>query len=674
MSAVFISFTGTQIMGTLGPLRAMAQKIGDVRTVLLSTPKTTVIAERVLRFAADRGLGPVQIVNFPDSSISTDDIRKIFKRLTDEVIAEGSRVWFNLDGGMNYIIGAAVSSPELMGVEPVLIQISDHRVTAFDTSSGIAEEIPYPQPLGVSEIMLLQGMDSKKALDDGSSSLLWKMIKKSGVDLTSNCVKNISIGGVDFNLIWNRGNDHLAFLKFFPPDKNEKLAGIRNLAGWAASRERSANLFDRSVIAVVFSKFFKEHLEEDGKGKLQVIMGRNKLALQKLAECLAPFSDGCTNTDAAVGGIDKVSLADGTLVVCLGTNLHPTLKAISAHKPRHLALCMTPGNEIIAGYAKQIAALKESFGLESVRVFPCSIEGIELPEILPKPDPEARVNVNITPGTKGQAGMLAMWACRNGCPVWSIKNDVCLQISVSGSEQSISVDPLPLELHLKIACKNVRMGRGLTANRKKFLEGMLEIMRLSIENGRDSSLLQEEMHIGGILLKRDPDNATGWILSKNNKVLGKTTSKHGKTGDWFEDLVALALQNAGGTDIHTGVKFSWLENLPEYQPQGHRLELDVVGQIGGQYVVISCKSGKNGTLAVPAREVRDVAGIFGRFTMRMLVSMKCSKPYFMEGDQVMVLGWRELCRPDIFLQVIEDLKQHLQTTAKKEPRQEQKNG
>ena len=670
MSHVFVSIVGTQIMGTLHPRRVFLRTCPGGKSILLATDGTRELALRLKAWAQENDGCDVDILPIPMTAGTKDGAAAVAVRLAEETQAAGGRLFFNLDGGLNYLVADCVMA--LGACRPVFMQSSEMRTLAFDTEAGLVKRLPDADTLSVQDILALQGVSWSRA---GSSSPLVQWCSQHGVTLPEGCETNVVIDGVTFELAWNPGSNRISFLKdlrFLPADSSERLSRERALIHWAVDRKRSAQMYDRRVYAVVHDEKTEHRLRSESCGKIEAFDDRGELGehtplrrkLTKIFERKAVFMEA-SETLRPPKQKALPPLEDGTLIVSVGTNIVPTLVAMRSHKARHAVLCCTRELE---ERAVRIQSAADFFGLESVRIVQTTVEGNYLENLLPAPAEGAEVCINITPGTKGQGAMLAWWGCRHGCSVWSIDNrqGLCVPLFAPHGERPVRAVPCDMETRFRIEGVLLRETKELSQEDRLLYRTMLAFMRAALDEGGDDGVMKKAVSAGGMSLEPGKDKV--WTLNGNGTEYRFST----EGGEWLEKLAAAALEEAGFSNVRHRIRFSWPEEMEKNIRRAKHLspdddvfsqDLDVAASRNNDIVVMSCKANPFSSVKEAAAEVASTGERLGRFALRMLLYFS-EKDSFMGERNVMVLGWRHLCRREELLKIIETLRFSLQTTEK----------
>jgi len=668
MANIFVSIVGTQIMGTVHPRSAFLKAFPGSRSILLATSRTQAHALRLKEWAEKNGDGSVEIRSIP-MTVDTEDCASIVvARIAESAAASGDRVYFNVDGGLNYLIADCVIA--LHEWKPVLLQSSEARTLVCDTATGLVERLPDPDLLSVRDILELQNADWSQSQ---SSSSLSYWCGKYDIALPEGCMEKVVIDGITFDLAWNPGSNRISFLKDFrnlPGDSKERLAIERNLTHWASDRKRSAQIYDRKVYAIVSDPKTEHRLYSESCGKIEVCNSEGEFGertplrekLRKIFSRKIAHKDNVETLKAPAQTKER-PLEDETLIVSVGTNIVPTLVALRSHKPRHAVLCCTKQLE---EHAERIRSSADVFGLESVRIVRVAVEGSHFEKLLPVPAEGARVSINITPGTKGHGAMLAHWGRTHGCSVWSIDNRLgyCTPLYAPRGEHPIEAVPCDMETRFRVEGVELLQPGDFPHDDLDLYQGLLAFMRAALEEGKDDGVMQWGVSAGGMRLSPAPEGM--WKL----QYAGTVYSFYQKGGEWLEKLATVAMAEAGFTDVRYRVRFRWPEEIEksimlkykdDSEEPPHTLDLDAIGNRKNDIVVISCKSNPSEFVNTAADEIAATGERLGRFALRMLLHLGVKKPY-LHGENVMVFGWRTLCQREEFLRIIENLRSAQRTT------------
>lgn len=676
MSRIFLSLVGTQVMGTLQPWMALVEQDGVVPAVLLATDKVRPVAEILRQWGIDSGQGEARIIDIPHTLDGDDAAPAVIARLVEEAERDGLRPAFNLKGGLNSMISACVLALEPRA--PLLIQASSDRVVITDQRDGVVQVQPLPEPLSIEALLRLQGVEYRQIAPKGWS--VSQFCERGRIALPAGALRAVEIDGISFELVWNAGDNRPSFLvnHLSPPfEAAKRKEQERDLAHWATARERSYQIHDRRTIVLVRDEKSAERLARESKNRITVInvdgWGKEPSILRKpLIKLFSPLK--AAKIEAQRLDPPKPTAAqpleDNTLVVAMGTDPISTLLAVTSHRPRHLVICHSPTPEFVVVQAQQLVKLAPKLGLKSVRRVFVTVEGLFLDQRLPRPEEGARVHVNISPGTKGQGGMLAAWAARHGGVVWSLDSHVkrCIPLCAPHGEKPLpmhGVDPaLLLQLEGQELLDEGFIPSAMHEESASWKE-LLAFMRAALTEGKDGEVLRRRVEAAGSVLQRT--GSKEWAFQGGG---GKFSfSQCG--GEWLERLAAVAFTQADAKYVRARVRLRWNEfnenkarkaaELSAMRQDAavvdpvFRLDLDVIGAWGPDLFLVSCKSNPDSEVESAAREVLHTSANLGRFGLCMLAHMGCVKA-FVHDTGVLVLGWRELCQPEVLRELFQQLR------------------
>lgn len=691
----FVSVVGTQALGTLGPLLALVSKKGQMPATLLYTNKSKLVAERLVEHIKAKNLGEVELLPLSPRLGIDGSGPELVERIAQEAQQEGRRICFNLDGGFNFLIAAIIL--KLEKYQPLYIQSARDRAVLTDSADNSHHAIRLPEALAPQEILELPGIkydaNIKRNPDENQVEPIARIIKNERIKLPDNVLTNLEVGGLVFDYVWNPGNNRLSFVKDWRlslENSNEYKDRDRDFIQWSKDRNRCGQLYDKRIYALVRDEKSLQRLSEDSSGQIKPIFyeppARGKLdpKTEAGAQLAKIFSDKPKKITEQQLNAPKppevVKLRDETLVVCVGTYLHTTILAIASHKPKHVLLAYSRAEPLVKSHAERLRQYAPELNLESIDAVDFKLEGIYAAQALPQAEEgRPRVIVNISPGTKGQCGMLTRWAAANGFEVWSLngRETVCSPLAAPENTRPIAMDSCDPALLFRLLGREV-LEDGKTGEDLKrdfvWLDALLEFMRRLDEAGLD---FNEALNKGGIALGKDElkklDDHKWRLRLGRREIIFKKEAK----GVWFEKLCARALMNAGATHVRLNLKLNWNEEnrhaiaskYGDFEPYPS-LELDVVGTMRNHLVLISAKSydlreRETRSDCVPlgkaVQEAKNTGNIMDKFTLSIVTHMGSTKQT--TDDRVALLTWRDICRPDRLAQLIRELAVKQSTTA-----------
>lgn len=185
----FVSVVGTQAMGTLQPWLAAFQQFGAMPACLLYTGRTAEVARRLSEYARQNGMGEAELIAVSKSLAGEDSAPAVIGRLAAKAAENGSRLLFNVEGGLNFLIAACALA--LKDTDAIFIQASRNRIVISDPLGNEAEEWGMPPMLPLATILELQGV--QYTASDPPENRLLARCKDLQIKLPSNHIRNITI-------------------------------------------------------------------------------------------------------------------------------------------------------------------------------------------------------------------------------------------------------------------------------------------------------------------------------------------------------------------------------------------------------------------------------------------------------------------------------------------------
>lgn len=686
MAYIFLSLTGTQTGAILQPLVACIEADMDIDAIhLYATPKSVQNAETVRDFCQNKGYPKVEITDWDPENTEADII--VLREIID-----GHDVIFNVEGGMNYAIAMIIRELQANSdqCDIALVQSQTDRVLLTRLKNGTTRSLPLPATRPVKDILNEQ------------ASLEWCRVPPTEPDLCATLAKagcrlpkcrltNVRTGGIDFDLVWNDGANRLCFLTTVgyrspdqdknetPANKKTKLDRIRRIAMWASSRQSSGQLFDRKIFVICPDRMVAEHIKRESGGKATCFQVNRATFFRKKSTKFTQLRlvmQEIFHTETYQKYKEGRTVESQTLILCCGRDPAGTLSAIAASRLPNILLCHTTDAtmlHLVKKVRREVAALP---GVKKISLMATDFDGISLLNRLKLAEGATDVHVNISPGTKGQTAFLTLWSSMNGCGIWSMhtkKNAICKL----GDDETKPIPPTdPLTLIRFSVDDDTPPSTGRSCLGKKTMDAILHDMRSCMKKGEEWTPA-----VSGIDLVR-------------GTIKGKPMVEREVKGAWFESLSAHALRTAGACHVHESVKLPWSPDLQKnieyrYQDSAHRLEMDVIGHWLGCHFLISCKaSSKKDIITKAAREAIEMAHSISRFTLPLLCHLGCKAAQIKKmtaegvvdmasvehGDLVAVIGWRELCDPELLKKAFTDLHAMLRQTSRPHKGQNTKTG
>lgn len=678
----YVSLVGTQVMAVLNPLFALISGDNKISRVLLfPTEKTKEKAGRIKKYLTNVAAcdsNNIIIAEVTDDMIKNDHIDGTIKGLLTKNV-DDNLIVFNLAGGMNYQIVSFVNAMKNFDHIGVLYPDLDHVYGIF-MKKGNVEKVftaDLPDKIKIEDILELQGVKFKNETRPNPSGLLDTALRISGSSLPKDGLKNVSIGGVYFDFIWNHNNT-LNYITSIKGSQNDVLED--NIIRLAKGRSAFGELYHRGITVLTSNKKTCAKINETGGGKVNAICCSQSASDQVKREMTRIFQKPSRPLKKGGGAvketvkIKKGQSAQGTLMVILGRDIQPTMIACWSHQPRHALILYTNEDSQVMRLKNAMIKHKQKILLETMSFIPITMFGDDILSI--KTHGGQSVAVNITPGTKSQGTFLSVWAGMNSAKVYSLVTPKQRLMEIPSNDTGICLKgPSPVTL-LELNGYNVmksftRDENYLQKNEhtydllKKFMINMLK------ENVDISRFMNEtiKLNTGNTIVRCDDKNA---IL----KVNGKDTNLYIANGQWLEDFVGYMLIKAGAENVNTRIRIAWDEESQKalsekYQNESmdennrankkfprnpgsfHMEDIDVAGRVNGNYYVITCKSGSTKHLSQYKTkvEVEHTASLFGRFTIPLMCFLKHQGEPYKTGD-VYVFGYKTLIDTDEFKNLI----------------------
>lgn len=640
----FISLVGTQVMAELNPLLAiMNSKEKPGRIILLPTEMTLEKALTIKNFLVAKKLKgeedmEVEIIS-KDSNPDTDG-RRPAHEIVGEKVAGADRFYFNIAGGMGFQIVYCINviDPE----KCVFIYPEREGVIQINlVKDGVKKRmLPNPDPV---DILMLQGIKTEKEEKEENKEaddLLKSFFRdiKFDPDLIDKytVAKNVKIAGIHFVRIWNMGNV-LRFLTIIDK-KNYNSEAIlrktRELIGFAYTREKLSELYDRSIGVITNNKLVAERLRTEGMGKIDVIewhrQGREDAhkSLKKFLNYEAQNYLLSTRTLTEETG--KHSNKSKALYLSLGKDPLPSLLSIWSHKGiKDVHFLYTPHDEEIERLKEGIISNKQLIPGGRLFFHPVSITGTEILNLKPESDVK-ETEVNLTPGTKSHRAFLAIWAKRHNARIFTIENKKRKLLSIDGTtEVPISgLDPFHL-LQLKgMDIKEKGKSIEWIKDNKNYYQKLMGFIKIILQNNKLNDFPQKKIKFEELVYEYfDEKNEYGIVRWHNSFRDNLRIDFSG--GQWFEGLIGYVMYLCGAEHVRVRMRINWENSISGHLQKQYtkpfKTDIDVACSLEGTYYVISCKSGNTETKTKEATEIMAVSKNFGRFAIPLVALLKHEK-------------------------------------------------
>lgn len=392
--------------------------------------------------------------------------------------------------------------------------------------------------------------------------------------------------------------------------------------------------------------------------------------------------------DNGLQDVTTIKIASDTLIIALGSDITATVNATIAHrknnKIKNVIIVATVNDSEIQELADNTKDYFEKIGLHT-QILPTDINGSNILKSLVKESSATNVNVNITPGSKGQTASLSYWAAKNEALIWSILTRTaqlkCISDKSKDSEEFL-VEACDIKDYLKILYPYADLFRDDTEDEKKFMSLLLKQMKACLnENKKWVQVWDEKFKFsaGGITLsfRRSRDdshyssnkgsNSGTFILKdENNNIF--TYEVDG--GDWFESLTSQALREAGCHYAYARTRLPFEGELQKHLESRNsndifRIDMDAIASWHGVHVMVSCKAQELGSkkavsLNHVAIEAQDVAASLNRFAIPVVCYLyKGDTTQFVSEEDnkkktIPVIDWKDLCQSEKLREILEN--------------------
>lgn len=638
----FISIIGTQVMAVLNPLLALAAEGKKPERIVLMVTTHKLANDLACRIR-DFLTGP-KFPYQPAYLSEQVEIRSIAitKRgpdsppTCDEVMAEivaSDAVVLNIAGGMNFQIAAILAATPCNCLSLIYPEMTG--VNLYSLVDGALNRRVLPLPKSV-DVMGLQGF-YPESVTGTVGDFLAEIMKKCNLKAPPDALRGVRVGGVVFDLLWNTGNE-IRLLLCFRGNKlnNDEIRDLcRNLMALAGNRTSLGELFHRSITVITDLPRAFSRLQREGQRKLIPLFWRDttfgradfKNLWSRSGETATP------PTTATTLLLPPVAASSRMLVTPLGKDLTPTLIAVCTHRPDLLVLPYTPGVAEIERHRRALEEYAELLPVATVHFVPVRFNGSDLLERLPIPPEGVIVEVNLTPGTKVQTALLSWWAQQHGAALFTINNQRGEARQIGGDQAYPCTAPSPIDL-LTLSGHRITRTDWVTRQGNTLVnDKWLETYGKSLQALADMLVVAAQQKSLAMLFAEDVVTSEGTCsATKGNEFFlrtaaGKTFSYSKAKDIWFENLLALQLHRSGADDVHLRLETRWSDEDERYDANKHQektplSEVDVTGRFGTNYLVVSCKSGKNGSKLDTSSEAMAYASLFGRFARPVVAYLR----------------------------------------------------
>lgn len=621
---VLTSYVGKQIFGVFNTILAVCANPhwrSLVDSIVLYSTKdnqgtggvskgTLEESEKIKSYCEQHGYPPVKIVEF-------DRTENLAAEFVKEATSDGKKVLFNIEGGMNYCVTQYMSELVKSSLDHSVI-ISDGSVyrtvplkQSFENCDWDTETLKIPE-LSVEDIFAIQNVTyEKKEEKTEFGKFVESHLEKR--NLPKSLIYNVTLNHLTFDLVWNCGGNHLAFLvspfgkKGTSQDSDKKLERLRSYLKWAAGKNNQKQIYDFHFYVVCEACNHIDTTKIQGRGKAIPLEsygyvekdkfyggGERRLDFSKklsfelsllLSRKNVPEFGKLSKSEEIS---TKVEVVDNTFITSFGKDPSSTIAALLSHLECHtylktvLLLC-TP--DLIKQCNKFITILKSypSQFLKHInfKIVKTDVKGRSIPYILSAKRDIKNVEVNATPGTKGQAAFLTLFAQNNDFPVWTLnqKEVLCCNQNFEKFKNEPKINPkLYLSLdRYKVTSNTISKDIAKTKLLKSILKNMSESDADKCRNNFGSFLKESK-----ITAKLD---GSSYFVTSDNGIYKKE-----EMGALFEDLVNVAFSNLKGVagDSNVTVKDPTVHN--SNQKKYHLEEIDYLFSYKHMVVSVSCKA------------------------------------------------------------------------------------
>ncbi len=643
----FVSLVGTQMFAVLNSFLAAKSPLNLTEVTLLATPHTIPMAEKIrdsLQSYADH----IDIIPISRTLLKDDmdklPVQEIFHNILKENTGD---IAFNLAGGMNFMVAACAL--EDIRTRCWLLYPEQHYVFATKVNDDYSTEVckfDLPASMDVLNIQRVPHTfpDSSDPALKRDYRMLENLCWKGNLLPLPAALNPIQIHDVCFHLFWNTGN-HITFFKVYFPNKQDGKTSkdfteeIRKLISLALSRDGFGDLYDRRIGLLTDNPMIFERVQSESGGKIEVFLNdsRHPDSYKKLFQNLNGFFKGKQSSSVSPITISETTgfeiITDTALAVVVGQDISNTLTAIFTHRPGHALLLYTPQDYQIAAHIQAICTYKKHLPVNKITCYPVDITGIDILNI--SRPPESKLEVNISPGTKGQATFLALWASRYDAVVCSNDTDGVQKFiqdpQKSGQKQQA---PPPLACLLFSGHRIQSSGedfRELAREKKSDYQSILQFIRTLLVRQKPLDYFPNRLIIlpNTKLEIRKNQQRRLTFYGKKPKIINWSTAN----GKWFEGLIGLVMSECGASDVQIRMRTDYQPKTREHLINRHQLQndgedlfmtdIDVVARFDSDYYVISCKVPFDAELLdANTNQIAAMSKLFGRFALPMFCSLR----------------------------------------------------
>lgn len=558
MTTIYISIVGTQIAAVFNPLSVLEKENKSItKAVLLATQKTEKHAEAInALLSIQSNIESVIIENISESD-HVDNKNRIpahhaLQKYSDE---KPDLIIFNMAGGMNFQI-ALCAMQMIQSKSPVWYiypAATEFFLTRFPNGmlKTPEQEILKADPNSLETEYILKIQNIKFTPVPNNKNWTDEIIKehKIKVKIPSTALRNIQIGDVIYDYIWNEYNA-LIFLTSLiivttGKDKKQKaqklyLESARDIIASAEGREIIQDIFHRKIIVLTDNKNQLERM--DGYTKINEVLDVGAFCQKKINQIASSliesqFKKIFKSTPANVN-VDIINaqnryneakdskpkarkdsrslneeqhtvIEESTrkiLYVVLGIDILSTLISLYSSGADEVVFLYTPENDTVKKYKAAIIENQKLLKVKKFSFCPLSITGEGALNI--QVDTGKECLTVITPGTKSQGYFLTLLGVKYGGKIYSIDTErqllFCLSENSAASHLTLkSPDPVIIQKLKGEILKNEGENREQLHRDAAFFKTLLEFMKAVI-NAQGHSI--QRMFFQSSEVSREPVN------------------------------------------------------------------------------------------------------------------------------------------------------------------------
>ena len=647
--STLISMVGQQPAAIATTAKTLLMHCGLERVILLPTEKTKFEFNRLERYLRESLHIPAELIDNP-CFISTDihkpqDGYALVWEAIKKCLDRGDLsqpVYFDTSPGLNY--QTALISYHLKDdrrFEPIY---ADNK-KLHDLTNGASWDLEH---IGFKELLELYGLREKNGKEPDPGDAVHDIVIVGGKEqlpLVSACEKYGRLYGL--YKIWN-----LEGLK--GKEKENEDARVKQEARKIESLEETPQKFNYLRLKVIVwtnKDIIRHRLHASGISTIGKNFSLNNI-LEEFRKIInenpGDVSPGSQSEPLRFAGkcIEKSNPGGDwqghNLIVTLGSDPDATLKALFTHKPQECIILVDEENPLICVLAARINEQSINIPAKKITFWPMDLMGnIRCRNQIIACLKNGDWALNITPGTKVHSWHFARLPVNS---LWSLYDKYQ---RVESLIANTSLSPIPYGFPPITVQASIIGGRLFDEGtsmvqlleKQGLLSNICKVIALIMRNTSMGVPPKESwpkplVWAPGVKIVHDHGNYIKCIqiYEKNEQVEFEASFNGQKeqgwikslphTGHWFEEAVAGAFLDAGGSeieDMRVGLRWDWLHKNPD--GVHFRNDLDVVVLWKGHYIGISCKTGSDdATLEMERPAVIAVTRTgLGRFALPAIV-------------------------------------------------------